>query len=139
MRRTLLELDGYANILLGLALALFPAPFARILGLPGIEHAVYPSLFGAVLIGIGVALLIERFRRADHLIGLGLSGALIINLCFGIALAAWLTVADLALPFRGYLVLWILVAILVGLGTVEFWAQLRHRPNQAEPKDRDAL
>ncbi len=129
MRRMLLELDGFANILLGLALALFPGPVARILGLPGVEQAFYPSLFGAVLIGIGVALLVERFRRAEHLIGLGLSGALIINLCFGIALAAWLTVADLALPFRGYLVLWILVAVLVGFGSVELWVQLRHRPN----------
>ncbi len=129
MRRTLLELDGYANILLGLVLTFFPAPVARILGLPGIEHAFYPSLFGAVLIGIGVALLLERFRRSEHLIGLGLSGALIINLCFGIALAAWLTVADLVLPFRGYLVLWILVAVLVGFGSVELWVQFRHRPN----------
>ncbi len=129
MRRTLLELDGFGNILLGLVLAMFPAPVARILGLPDVEQAFYPSLFGAVLIGIGVALLLERFRRAEHLIGLGLSGALIINLCFGIALAAWLTVADLALPFRGYLVLWILVAVLVGLGSVELWVQLRHRPN----------
>ncbi len=129
MRRTLLELDGYANILLGLVLAFFPAPVARILGLPGVEQAFYPSLFGAVLIGIGVALLLERFRRAEHLIGLGLSGALIINLCFGIALAAWLTIADLALPFRGYLVLRILVAVLVGFGSVELWVQLRFGPN----------
>ncbi len=129
MRRTLLELDGFGNILLGLVLAMFPAPVARILGLPDVEQAFYPSLFGAVLIGIGVALLLERFRRAEHLIGLGLSGALIINLCFGIALAAWLTVADLVLPFRGYLVLWILVAVLVGFGSVELWVQLRHRPN----------
>ncbi len=129
MRRTLLELDGFGNILLGLVLAMFPAPVARILGLPDVEQAFYPSLFGAVLIGIGVALLLERFRRAEHLIGLGLSGALIINLCFGIALAAWLTVADLVLPFRGYLVLWILVAVLVGFGSVELWVQIRHRPN----------
>ena len=129
MRRTLLELDGFGNILLGLVLAFFPAPVARVLGLPGIEHAFYPSLFGAVLVGIGVALLLERFRRAEHLIGLGLSGALIINLCFGFALAAWLTVADLALPFRGYVLLWILVAVLVGFGGVELWVQLRHRPN----------
>ena len=128
MRKTLLELDGYANILLGLVLALFPAPAARILGLPGVENAFYPSLFGAVLIGIGAALLLERYFRADHLVGLGLGGALIINLCFGIALAAWLITVDLALPLRGYLILWLLVAVLVGFGGVELWIQFRHHP-----------
>ncbi len=131
MRRKLLELDGLGNILLGLVLALFPSQVTRVLGLPGVELAFYPSLFGAVLVGIGVALLLERFRLAEHLIGLGLTGALIINLCFGFALAAWLTVVDLALPFRGYLLLWILVAVLVGFGGVELWIQLRHRPNPA--------
>ena len=43
MRRALLELDGFGNILLGLVIALFPAPVARVLGLPGVEHAFYPS------------------------------------------------------------------------------------------------
>ncbi len=128
MRQTLLELDGFGNILLGVLLAFFPAPVARFLGLPCVEHAFYPSLFGAVLVGIGGALLLQRFGRGEHLAGLGLGGALVVNLCFGIALAGWLVAADLALPFRGYLVLWALVAVLVGFGGIELWVQLRHRP-----------
>jgi hypothetical protein len=128
MRRTLLELDGFANIALGLVLVAFPGAVGRILGLPDMEHAFYPILFGAVLVGIGLALLLECFRSASHLTGLGLSGALIINLCFGVALGAWLITTDIPLPLRGYLLLWALTSILLGFGGVELWVQLRHIP-----------
>ena len=125
MRRMLLELDGLGNILLGLLLAFFPGSLARWLGLPEVETAFYPSLFGAVLVGVGVALLVERFRGGGRFVGLGLGGALIINVCFGVALAAWLVAGGLALPLGGSLVLWILAAVLIGFGAVESWAHLR--------------
>ena len=59
-RSTLLVLDGIGNLILGLLLLLFPAPLIELLGMPLIESVFYPSLFGAVLLGIGVALVVER-------------------------------------------------------------------------------
>jgi len=129
MHRALLALDGLGNVLLGLLLAFFPGPLADVLGLPRLECAFYPSLFGAVLVGIGVALFVERFGRGKRFVGLGLGGASIINLCFAAALAVWLLTGALTLPHRGHVVLWILVAILVGFGIAETWVHFRPRPD----------
>lgn len=57
----------------------------------------YPSILGAVLVGIGVALLIQNKSES----GLSLAGAVAINLCGGIVLAFWLSFGFLALPTRG--------------------------------------
>jgi hypothetical protein len=127
MHRALLELDGFGNIVLGLLFAFVPGPLARVLGLPGFESAFYPSLFGILLVGIGIALLVERYGHSQRFVGLGLGGALVVNLCFGVALTAWLVAGNLALPVRGYFVLWALVAILLGFGIVETWVHLRQR------------
>jgi hypothetical protein len=48
----------------------------------------YPNALGGVLSGIGIALLIEAFREPNGLVGLGLGGAIAINLCDGFTLAA---------------------------------------------------
>ena len=122
-RSTLLVLDGIGNLLLGLLLLLFPAPLVELLGMPLVESVFYPSLFGAVLFGIGVALVVERFRPGS---GLGLTGALIINLAFGLVLVVWLAAGDLSIPGRGYVVLWALAAVLIGIGGLEVRA-LSHR------------
>lgn len=58
---TLLELDRAGNPALGLPLLVFPDRLVGWLGLPASERAFYPSLFGSVLVGIGLALLYERF------------------------------------------------------------------------------
>ena len=118
MRKELLLLDGIGNVLLGLLLLVVPTTVATWLGLPA-DGSFYASLFGAVLIGIGIALLLERREEPGVTRGLGRTGALVINLCFGLALLGWLVFGGLQLPPRGNLVLWTLVAILVGLGGVE--------------------
>jgi hypothetical protein len=46
-------------------------------------------------------------------------GAVAINLCGGAVLAGWLVFGELRIPSRGALVLWLLVAVLVGLSVVE--------------------
>ena len=121
---TLLTLDAVINLALGILLLLFPSGLVSALGVPEATPAFYPSILGAVLFGIGIALLIERARGAS---GLGLAGAISINLCGGLALAAWLVFGSLALPLRGRLVLWALVVVLVGISSLELAAGPRSR------------
>jgi len=115
----LLVVDAVINLALGALLVVFPAEFVSTLGVPGSEVAFYPSILGAVLFGIGIALLIERLRGSG---GLGLLGAISINLSGGVALAAWLIWGSLALPLRGRVVLWTLVLLLVGVSSFELMA-----------------
>ncbi len=116
-RSTLLTVDGIVNLALGLLLMLFPAPLIAILGIPD-APAFYPNILGGVLFGIGVALFLERTKRLKGS-GLGLAGAVAINLCGAVVLAAWLLFGDLGLPFRGSLLLWGLVILLVGVSSME--------------------
>ena len=113
----LLELDGIGNVLLGLPLLLFPGPVSSFLGLTPVDATFYPAILGAVFVGIGVALLVERFRPS--LGGLGLGGAMSINLTFGVVLAGWLVLADVELPVRGLVVPSSLAVILVGISLAE--------------------
>ena len=116
-RERLLEFDGIGNVLLGLPLLLFPDLVSSFLGVSSSGTTFFPVILGAIFVGIGVALLVQRFRPS--LGGLGLGGAISINLIFGIVLAGWLVLADEALPARGLVVLSALAAILVGIGLVE--------------------
>ena len=118
MRKELLLLDGIGNVFLGLLLLVAPTAVAGWLGLVA-GDSFYANLFGAVLIGIGIALLLERQEEPGLTRGLGLTGALVINLCFGLVLSGWLVFGGLQLSLRGILVLWTLVVILVGLSAVE--------------------
>ena len=68
---TLLEIDGIGNVLLGLPLIVYPTGVAQLLGIPFAEHAFYPVILGALLLGIGIALLVERF--SPRIRGLGLT------------------------------------------------------------------
>ena len=129
---TLLELDGVGNLLLGVVLLALPQWVAEVVGLPAAESRFYPTVLGAILFGIGIALLLERFRSSRRLTGLGLAGALCINLSFGIALAAWLLVTGARLTALGTLLLWALVAILVGIGSLELAVHLRAQPESLE-------
>jgi hypothetical protein len=125
---TLLTVDAAINLVLGVLLVLFPAGLVAALGIPHAEMTFYPSMLGAVLCGIGIALLIERVRGAS---GLGLAGAVSINLTAGLVLAGWLIWGALALPTRGRVVLWSLVAVLVGISTLELGAAARGRGKRA--------
>ncbi len=118
----LLVCDAIINLVLGVLLVVFPESLVTALGIPPAEVAFYPSLLGAVLFGVGVALLIERFRGSS---GLGLCGAISINLSGGLVLSAWLIFGSLSLPARGQAVLWALVAVLVGISALEGASQAR--------------
>ena len=60
-RSTLLEIDGTGNLFLGAIFLVFPTSVSELLGLPGSESRFYPTVLGAILFGIGIALLLERF------------------------------------------------------------------------------
>lgn len=120
----LLTIDAAINLALGVLLIIFPKTLVSVLGIPNSDSAFYPSILGAVLFGIGIALLLERFRGSD---GLGLFGAISINLSGGVVLAVWLLSGRLALPLRGLVILWALVLILVGISGFELLAQVSHR------------
>ena len=120
----LLVIDATINLILGILLLIFPKALVSVLGLPAAASAFYPSILGAVLFGIGIALLIQRKNGSS---GLGLLGAISINMCGGIVLAFWLLSGKLVLPLQGSLFLWFLVLILVGISGFELWSQLPHQ------------
>lgn len=125
--KSLLLIDALINIILGGLLLFAPESVADFLGVPPVIPRFYPGMLGAILIGIGLALLIEvaRFVRVT---GLGLGGALAINLSGGIGLAVLLIIGDLTLPMRGWAFLWGLVLLLVVISGAELVAYInRHR------------
>ena len=120
----LLTVDAAINLILGGLLVIFPQKLVSVLGIPNSDSAFYPSILGAILFGIGIALLIERYRGSS---GAGLAGAISINMCGGVVLAVWLLFGRLELPVRGLAFLWVLVLILLGISSFELVAYLTHR------------
>ena len=118
-RTTLLLIDAIINFALGLLLLLYSKEIAEFIGVPYIKNYFYPTILGGVLTGIGFALLIEYIRKPNGLVGLGLGGAVAINLCGGIVLAFWLIFGNLDLPTKGFIFLWILVILLFGISLSE--------------------
>jgi hypothetical protein len=128
MRRELiLTIDGIVNLALGLALAFFPRGLLAALGLPIPPSSFYASILGAVLVGIGLALLMQRFWGPSHATGLGVEGAIAINLCGGGALIGWLVAGGLSIPTRGYLLLWTVAVLVCGIGLTEAVVRTRQK------------
>ena len=126
MKRTfLLKADAIINLILGVLLMAFPTGLVKVLGIPPAESSFYPTLLGGVLFGIGLALLFECYGKSSRLNGLGLGGAIAINLCGGLVLTVWLLSDALKLSLRGQLLLWLLVLLLIGLSLLEGLAHLQ--------------
>ena len=69
---------------------IFPIQVVEALGAPIPENNFYANILGAVLLGIGLALLLEYSREKTGVAGLGIGGAIIINLCAAGVLSLWL-------------------------------------------------
>jgi len=121
--KTLLVIDAIINLILGVLLLFFPAGVVELLGLPLTNTNFYPSILGAVLFGIGVALLIERYGASKNIRGLGLGGAIAINLCGAGVLLLWLLITPFDIPLRGIVVLWSIAIIVLIVGFVEILAK----------------
>jgi hypothetical protein len=130
----LLLVDAAINLLLGLLLLWFSTDLILWLGIPGASHRFYPNILGAVLCGIGLALVWEYVRRPGDPVGLGLGGAVAINLCGGTVLAAWLLFGGLELPARGRILLWALALALVLISALEGMTHIRNRGDNPRNK-----
>lgn len=115
----ILLVDALINLVLGVLLVTFPNRVVELLGVPRTDATFYPSILGAVLIGIAVALVIEYVRKPNRAVGLGLHGAIAINLCGALFLMGWLLSGKLEIPLRGQVFLWGLAAVLVIVSLVE--------------------
>lgn len=124
---TLLVIDGVANVIFGVVLLCFPRQLLALLGLPLPDPLFYASVLGAVLAGIGIALLIERYRDRFGITGLGLGGAIVINTLAALAVAGWLVFADLAIPRHGRILLWAVAAVVLGIGLLEIVHSMSRR------------
>jgi hypothetical protein len=133
-RTKVLLLDAFINIVLGLLLVTFPSSLVRLLGVPTADTRFYPSILGAVLLGIGLALLIEFYRQPSQSPGLGLNGAIAINLCGALFLAGWLLSGMLAIPVRGQVFLWAVAIGLVAISGSEWWLM---KATAHSPDDKD--
>ena len=112
----LLWLETLLKLVPGVLLALAPLTTLRIIGLPRPDTGFWPRLCGALLVGMAGALFLEGTSRGH---GLGLAGAIVINLCGASVLAA-LLVLDAGPPSRrGRIVVWLIVCLLVTLSVFE--------------------
>jgi len=118
--KIILIVDAVINFVLGVLLLLFTPTIATWLGVPQSSTSFYPNLLGAIFIGITIALVISATAAGSNSsTGLGLMGAISINLCGGSVLALWLIFGNMRLPTRGFVFLWVLVAILIVVSLAE--------------------
>ncbi len=127
-KKSLLEIDAIVNLALGLPLTIFPHRVPEVLGIPISDNSFYPSILGAILTGIGLALIVERFKDAVGLTGLGIGGAIVINFCGAGALAVQLIRGGLHLPTRGYIFLWTVALIVLLIGAIEWVTHVSTKP-----------
>jgi hypothetical protein len=118
-KNLLLVIDGIVNLALGILLIFFPEQLKGALDLPEVETFFYVNIFGAVLFGIGLALLLDHFTGRAGITGLGIGGAIIINFCGGGALLYWLIFGGLRLSPGGALFLWSIAILVLGVALVE--------------------
>jgi len=119
----LLSIDGIINLVLGIFLLLFPLGIAELLGVPQANTNFYPTILGGVIFGIGVALFVERYGLSHTIRGLGLGGAIAINICGAMVLLIWLLINPFSLPLRGYIILWAIAGVVLLVGIVELAAK----------------
>lgn len=115
----LLFIDGIINVGLGILLLLFPFGISELLGVPESNTNFYPTILGGVIFGIGIALFVERYGFKFKIRGLGLGGAIAINICGAMVLVVWLLINPFSLPLKGYIVLWTIAVVVLIVGIVE--------------------
>ncbi len=118
-KKITLLIDALINAILGILLLAFNRGLSEFLGVPYSESFFYPNILGAIFIGITIALVVEAFRKKPAYTGLGLVGAVCINMCGGLVLFLWLVFGNLHLPLRGSIFLWILSILLLVISGVE--------------------
>jgi hypothetical protein len=121
--KILLFVDGIINLLLGVFLLLFPFGIVELLALPITSTKFYPSILGAVLCGIGIALFVEFFGFSKQIRGLGLGGAIAINLIGALVLVLWLLFGSLSIPLKGQIILWVVGIVVLVIALFEVFTK----------------
>ena len=122
--KILLIVDGAVNTVFGLVLLTFPLGSGEILGLPKSFGNFYPLILGAVLLGVGIALFIEVNYHKKAKSGLGLEGAIIINIVASIVLIIILIFGQLNISMLGLIILWFVGLSVLIIGFVEYFRDM---------------
>ena len=130
----LLAIDSIINVVLGSCLLFIPGATIRFFGLPPTDTNFYVTVLGAVLLGIGIALWIERHNE-ERWRGLGLGGAVIINTLGAGTVLVWLILDPFNMPLHGYLVLWSVALIVLGTGLIELAAIFRRSTRSSNSRN----
>jgi hypothetical protein len=112
----LLWIETLTKFVPGALLVLAPLATLRVLGLPRPDTGFWPRLAGVLLVGIAGALFLEGTSRGH---GLGLAGAIIVNLSGASLLAALLVLEAGPAYTRGRTAVWLVVCALVTLSVFE--------------------
>jgi hypothetical protein len=130
-RRYILLFDAIINLILGVLLLSYTTNLAEFFGVPLISNYFYPNILGGILVGIAIALYIES-RKTDTImtLGLGLTGAISINLCGGFVLLFWLLSGNMEIPLQGKIFLWSLDILLILLSSIELFNHFRLNDKQ---------
>jgi len=97
------------------------------LEIPTGENLLFPSIVGGVLTGIGISLLMERYKSSLKVTGLGLGGAISINICGVGVLAVWLAKGSLNFPIHTYVVGRTIAVIILGMSASELFDHFRRK------------
>ena len=122
-KNLLLIVDGLINLILGILMLLFPTQMIQAFDLPKADNNFYINILGVVLFGIGLALIIERFSDRFRMSGLGIAGAIAINLCGSGMLIVWLLFGNLDLSISGTILLWTIALIVLGVAIIEIFSK----------------
>jgi hypothetical protein len=107
----LLLFGGFAALLL-----IAPTLSIRTLGLPAAEPSFWPRVCGALMGGIAFAIAAVGLNWTST--GIGLGGAIAIDVTLAVTLLSTLVIGPTAPTRRGRLLLWVLVLALVALALV---------------------
>ena len=129
-RSFLILVDAIINLVIGVVLLLFPLGVPGWLGLPGSAEPFYPLILGAVIFGIGLALILEFISDSKNWRGLGLEGAITINFCGGGMLLIWLIFSNMNIPFRGLFILWTIAIVVLAVGMIELLMTFSGKTNK---------
>jgi hypothetical protein len=125
----LLKIDGLVNVVLGVFLMSFPSNLAKMLGIPIPQCTFYPNILGAVLFGVGLALFFERYRGVFGSTGLGIGGAICINVCGAAMLLTWVLGGKLDIPLRGYIILSLVCLLILVISIFEVFFVFTRKQN----------
>jgi hypothetical protein len=119
-----LLIDSVVNIILGLVLLTFPFGSEGLLGLPNSGDNFYALILGAVLLGIGIALFVEVKYYDKGKRGLGLDGAIIINILASLVLIIILLFETINVSQPGVVILWFVGISVLLIGLVEYFRNM---------------